>query len=597
MKHTPILLDILRCLLFFQLVLPVPAWAFSSVEGIDGTHGGVGDAALDATTDRLFCSQAAKGPKITLPNATGTLNSCGSYTITTTDIGTTAPSASGIPVAGTDSKIDISWLPVGTDSNSVMSGTDTRLGRSTDTLQVTSPLTIRTGTTTATATSGVISNTLTIGAPGVMVGTLTANYLPKATGAQTLDNSTLYQATDNTVGVGTTVPNASLAIYAPSLPSGTISYSADLAGKGIILSGVAATTSDKLGVFAQFNYNVGIAAGMVLGRYGNSWGTYVAWHTHPPNADAPDTFNEGMRLDGAGHLGIGNTAPSALLTLGTAGALLGNLSLAGDTSGTVTIRPPAAAGSATLQLPLQPSGGMAYVVRTGTGTHTGTVTTTDTSTGTITGISGAGVLSGANIYAGTGIALMTGTSTATVTVASLANSPKIVNTSTRPPHNLASTVGYSADRTVSNGNKTNLASKQTQLWLGNFNVMIMGVAPISIEINENNYYAQFCYLSIYLDESPGACSGTELQKMPLSMGSLTLDTGGGSYYPVTPVTVIGNTLYSSGQHYISLCLTAAAYTYQVVGGDTITITSDTTCSVKANSAILMIEETGPLVAP
>jgi hypothetical protein len=52
-----------------------------------------------------------------------------------------------------------------------------------------------------------------------------------------------------------------------------------------------------------------------------------------------------------GSVGIGNLAPVALLSIGTAGAVLGNLSLAGDTSGTITINPQTAAGTYNFNLP------------------------------------------------------------------------------------------------------------------------------------------------------------------------------------------------------------------------------------------------------
>lgn len=56
-------------------------------------------------------------------------------------------------------------------------------------------------------------------------------------------------------------------------------------------------------------------------------------------------------FDFAGKLGIGNTAPGALLDIGTTGTL-GTMRLEGNTSGYVQIQPAAAAGSWTLTLPV-----------------------------------------------------------------------------------------------------------------------------------------------------------------------------------------------------------------------------------------------------
>ena len=53
----------------------------------------------------------------------------------------------------------------------------------------------------------------------------------------------------------------------------------------------------------------------------------------------------------SGSVGIGNSTPSSLLSLGTSGSQLGTLSMAGNTSGTITIQPQAAAGTYNFNLP------------------------------------------------------------------------------------------------------------------------------------------------------------------------------------------------------------------------------------------------------
>lgn len=59
-----------------------------------------------------------------------------------------------------------------------------------------------------------------------------------------------------------------------------------------------------------------------------------------------------MRIRSNGNVGIGaGTAPGDLLTLGTAGSVLGVISLAGSGSGKITIQPQAAAGTWTMTLP------------------------------------------------------------------------------------------------------------------------------------------------------------------------------------------------------------------------------------------------------
>lgn len=62
-------------------------------------------------------------------------------------------------------------------------------------------------------------------------------------------------------------------------------------------------------------------------------------------------FGSQLVLLAGGNVGIGTTTPSTLLQLGLAGTTLGTFSLAGNTSGLVTIQPAAAAGTWTLTLP------------------------------------------------------------------------------------------------------------------------------------------------------------------------------------------------------------------------------------------------------
>lgn len=85
----------------------------------------------------------------------------------------------------------------------------------------------------------------------------------------------------------------------------------------------------------------------------NSWGMYQA------GANEKNYF--------AGNVGIGNTNPGELLTLGLAGTTKGVLSFSGNTSGKVIIQPAAAAGTWSLTLPTT-AGTSGYVLSTdGTG--------------------------------------------------------------------------------------------------------------------------------------------------------------------------------------------------------------------------------------
>lgn len=103
----------LACLLLGGLFLgPYVASAVTTTEGSDGTSGVWADPPqLDYESGKVFCSQSARGPRIVFPHGTGTFNSCSSSTVAAMDICTTTPEAGGCPAAGTDSKINIDWLP------------------------------------------------------------------------------------------------------------------------------------------------------------------------------------------------------------------------------------------------------------------------------------------------------------------------------------------------------------------------------------------------------------------------------------------------------------------------------------------------------
>jgi hypothetical protein len=72
----------------------------------------------------------------------------------------------------------------------------------------------------------------------------------------------------------------------------------------------------------------------------------------------------------AGNVGIGNTSPGELLSLGVAGTTKGVLSLSGNTSGKIIIQPQAAAGTYTLTLPNTAGTSNQYLQTDGSGNLT-----------------------------------------------------------------------------------------------------------------------------------------------------------------------------------------------------------------------------------
>jgi len=426
-------LDIIRCLLFCQLVAPPTAWAYSASEGTDGTEGGVGDAIRDATTDRLYCSQAARGPVVTLPNATATLNSCGSYTITSTDIGQTAAGAGKIPVAGTGSKLDVNWLPVGTDSNSVASGTDARFTDArapTGSIYAGTGIGFLTGTNTSTATSAALSSGPTVVSTSVetgtgtgnLVGTGTANYVAKFTAAQTLGNS---QIADN---------GTSVCVNAATCPSGK---QMEIDG-----AGSASPYIGQLALIDNRSYAQGVGGGIEFGGYYGTasmspdMGYIKTSKVNGTNYDYSFDLLLGTRLNGNQPATVltlksttdavfaRNISASNLVYAGN-GILLNNgptnTNTSTETSATIITTNTGTASGLTIGVNFGTAAGH---VMAGDTTHlSGDVATTDSR------LSDARTPTG-NIYADTGLALKTGTATATATSAALSSSPKVVLTAT-----------------------------------------------------------------------------------------------------------------------------------------------------------------------
>ncbi len=113
------------------------------------------------------------------------------------------------------------------------------------------------------------------------------------------------------VGIGTTTPEAKLEIKVEST-SQIVDETKDFNGNYIVIAGGVGYLNEKTAYAAKFigNHANGIESGMVLGREKSAWGTYVAFHTHPNDAAALDSFQERMRVNSDGNVGIGTTSPS-----------------------------------------------------------------------------------------------------------------------------------------------------------------------------------------------------------------------------------------------------------------------------------------------
>ena len=255
--------------------------------------------------------------------------------------------------------------------------------------------------------------------------------------------------------------------------------------------------------YASLKYN-----GTFYGYFGQGNGVFTGGINNDFGIRAENSLvfgigtTEKMRLHSNGYVGIGNTAPSGLLTLGAASGTNGNIVLNGSTSGSVTIKTAVVAGTWSMTLPVD-AGSDGYLLKTdgngvtswvgvGSGgtTYIGTTSLSLTRTSAnqaLTGIisvafpgstSGTATLQATAIAGTTTISLPTATGTlvgtgdsGTVTNTMLANSSFYIGTTSislgRASANLALTGITSIDGSaVSAGKATNLVGGNNTTLLG-----------------------------------------------------------------------------------------------------------------------------------
>lgn len=150
------------------------------------------------------------------------------------------------------------------------------------------------GTAQTFSAAQTFSNVLT--APGMKPASnsTTAVQIQDAAGTAILTVDT----TNDRVSISDAAPIAKLTMKATSLPTDPITSLASLGSDYILLQADAESADAKTGLAVRFNSTPGIGAGIVMGRYGSSWGTFVALHTHGNNADVLDELTERLRVTG-----------------------------------------------------------------------------------------------------------------------------------------------------------------------------------------------------------------------------------------------------------------------------------------------------------
>ncbi len=207
--------------------------------------------------------------------------------------------------------------------------------------------------------------------PGAAAGT--SGYLLTSAGANTAptwtDPTTVGTNYWTLANQGLSPTNQSLNLYIGGNSTASAKFRADAnTGTGHFMGNVGiGTTSPTYKLTVDSGY-IGLSDG-----YGVSWGTSTIYGYQNSLIGFQTAGSEKMRLSAtgglslgngyivtdpgagsmivSGNVGIGTTAPSAMLQLGTAGTSRGTLRLTGNTSGYTQIQPAEAAGDWTLTLP------------------------------------------------------------------------------------------------------------------------------------------------------------------------------------------------------------------------------------------------------
>ncbi len=272
-----------------------------------GTYGGTAKARIESVT-KLTAPRAVatSGGANQLHNALGGLQggTTGEYYHLTAAqdalvaAATTTPTASALPIAGTDSKLAIAWLPTGTATNSVVTGADSRLTDSrtpTGSINATGPVQLAAGTSTSTSTTVALANSPTVsintgtGTNQVIMGNDTRLTDPRDwTGTATL--STFVPWTGTGTGTAQVVTGADSRLTNARAPTGNI-----YAGTGL---GVTTGTGTGTGTVAALSASpTFVLTSTATGGTGNIAGTLTSGYVPVANG-ASSLANSHIRDNG-----------------------------------------------------------------------------------------------------------------------------------------------------------------------------------------------------------------------------------------------------------------------------------------------------------
>ncbi|HAR62556.1 MAG TPA: hypothetical protein DCS13_03745 [Candidatus Margulisbacteria bacterium] len=124
-----------------------------------------------------------------------------------------------------------------------------------------------------------------------------------------------YNPSNGYFGIDNASPFAKLTLRL--VPTAKPKYSSmwDYGGNGAFLIDGSNSNLNE-GVMALgtiFSGVTGIPTGIAFHRYGSTWGTDIRFYAHPDDTSTYDGFNEVMRMQGNGKVGIGNVNPQYTL--------------------------------------------------------------------------------------------------------------------------------------------------------------------------------------------------------------------------------------------------------------------------------------------
>lgn len=225
----------------------------------------------------------------------------------------------------------------------------------------------------------------------------------------TEDNANFFwDDTNNRLGLGTIIPNKQLTIYGAFATAGAFGTST----VGIELLNVASealparnTTIAFSGSLVGTTGRYAAVDGIITGSSGDGRIGSIVFSTK--STVGATSLTERVRINHFGRVGIATGSPGALLDLGLAGTTLGDMRMAGLTSGNVTIRPAAIAGTWTLTLPVDDGAANQFLKTDGAGvtSWSSVVLTTDVSGILPTAVGGTNhgnYTAGSVIFAGAG---------------------------------------------------------------------------------------------------------------------------------------------------------------------------------------------------